>query len=119
MRAAGTSHVTDTAAYGAAATTRTQAIAPAVAAASGGLSGLAARYFRRFLEVFKNGARPRLGRGGLMATVGRPRRLSGGTGLAGPARLVFWGHAERHGSVSDGCWKPRCASARAFVLSIN
>ena len=119
MRATGTSHVADTAADTAAAAARTQAIAPAVPAASGGLSGRAGRDFRRFLEAFKNGVRPRLGRDGLMAAVGRPRRLSGGTGLAGPAQLVLWGHAERHGSVSDGCWEPRCASARAFVLSIN
>ena len=51
-----------------------------------------------------------------MAAVGRPRRLSEGTGLAGPAHLVLWGHAARNGRGSDGCWKPRCAPARAFVL---
>ena len=60
MRAAGTSHVAATAADGAAATTRTRAIAPAVAAASGGLSDLIVRDFCRIWEAFNNGARPRL-----------------------------------------------------------
>ena len=60
MRATGTSHVAAPAADGAAATTRTRAIAPAVVAACGGLSGLVVRDFRRLLEAFKKGARPRL-----------------------------------------------------------
>ena len=64
-------------------------------------------------------ARMRLAGVGSMATVERPQQLPGGAGRVGSAQLVLWGHAERHGSVSDGCWEPRCASARAFVLSIN
>jgi hypothetical protein len=119
MRAAGTSHVADTAADGAAATTRTQAIDLAVAAASSGLSGRAVRDFRRFLEAVKKGARMRLTHVGSMAAVGRAMRLPGGAGRVGPAQLVLRGHAERGGRRSDGFWKPRCASARAFLPSID
>ena len=119
MRAAGTSHSAATAADAAAATTVTQATPPAVAAASGGLSGHAARDFRRFLEACRNGARSCLAGVGSMAAGGRPWRLLGGAGLAGSAQLVLGGHTERHGSGSDGCREQRCASARAFEPSIN
>jgi hypothetical protein len=119
MRAAGTSHVADTAADGGAATTRTQPIAPTVAAASGGLSGRAVRDFRRFVEAVKNGARMRLAWVGSMVAVGRPQRLWGGAGRPGPGQVVGWGHGGADGGGSGGCWEPRCASARVFLCVVQ
>ena len=119
MRPAGAANGAGTAADGAAATAGTADIAPAVAAASGSLSGRAARAFRRFLEAFKDGAQTRLAAVGSMAAIRHPGQLPGGAERPESAQLVLWGHAERNGSGSDGCWEPRCASARAFAPPID